>query len=92
MNKGELGTVPLEHVSNDEFNSRIEALNKGRNSERKQMKITDELEWLLQEQKDYKVQRQRKESAAFRAKIGRTIFPCREELDKASSDEATAVK
>lgn len=92
LNKGELGTVPLEHVSNDEFNSRIEALNKGRNSERKQMKITDELEWLLQEQKDYKVQRQRKESAAFRAKIGRTIFPCREELDKASSDEATAVK
>jgi hypothetical protein len=78
LNKGELGTITLEPVSNDDFNSRIEALNKNRSSKHKEMKITDELEWLLQEQKDYKVQRERKENVAFRAKIGRTIFPCSE--------------
>lgn len=74
FNKGELGTVKPEKVSEKEFNSRIEALNSGRM--KKPMKISEELEWLTHEQQDYKVQRLRKEMEAFRNELRPIVFPC----------------
>lgn len=74
FNKGELGTVNLEKVSEKELNSRVEALNSGR--QKKPMKIKDELEWLNKEQQDYKVQRLRKEMQVFRNELRPIVFPC----------------
>lgn len=74
FNKGELGTVKLEKVTEKEFNSRLESLNSARL--KKPMKINDELEWLTKEQQDYKVQRLRKEMQAFRNELRPIVFPC----------------
>lgn len=80
FNKGELGTVQLEKVTETEFNSRLEALNSARG--KKSMKINDELDWLNKEQQDYKVQRLRKEMEAFRNELRPIVFPCLGVLDR----------
>lgn len=64
----------LEQVSEGEFNRRIEAINANRLD--KPMAVFDELEWLVKEQQNYKVQRLRMEKAAFRNKIRPIVFPC----------------
>lgn len=64
----------LEKVSEAEFNRRIETMNANRMD--KPMAVFDELEWLVKEQQNYKVQRLRMEKAAFRNKIRPIVFPC----------------
>lgn len=64
----------LEKVSEAEFNRRIETMNANRLD--KPMAVFDELEWLVKEQQNYKVQRLRMEKAAFRNKIRPIVFPC----------------
>jgi hypothetical protein len=64
----------LEQVSEGEFNRRIEVMNANRLD--KPMAVFDELEWLVKEQQDYKVQRLRMEKADFRNKIRPIVFPC----------------
>ncbi len=76
LNKGALGTVSLEKVSEATFNAMIEELNSGRN--KKSMSITNELKWLAVEKEDYKVQRLRKEQATFRSEVRSAVFPCEE--------------
>jgi hypothetical protein len=74
VNKGNLGTVDLNKVSEEEFNRRIETLNNKRNN--KPMKVNSELDWLMNEQKDYKVQLKRKEDRKFRNGLRTIVFPC----------------
>jgi hypothetical protein len=64
----------LEQVSEAEFNRRVERMNANRLD--KPMAIFDELEWLVKEQQNYKVQRLRMEKAAFRNEIRPIVFPC----------------
>jgi len=64
----------LEQVSEGEFNRRIEVMNANRLD--KPMAVFDELEWLVKEQQNYKVQRLRMEKTAFRNKIRPIVFPC----------------
>lgn len=71
---GDLGMITLEGISEKEFEQRINALNTHRTE--KAMSLTDELKWLFKEQANYKVQKQRRENAAFRAQIRPTIYSC----------------
>lgn len=64
----------LEQVSEAEFNRRVERMNANRLD--KPMAVFDELEWLVKEQQNYKVQRLRLEKAAFRNKMRPIVFPC----------------
>jgi hypothetical protein len=84
LNKGDLGEVELILISEKEFNERINALNEARGVS-KRMAIDDELFWLVKEQKNYIVQKQRKEDEAFRNRIKGIIFPCRGESEKVQS-------
>ena len=77
LNKGKLGTVSLEKISEAEFNKRISALNANRQN--KPMKIADELDWLVKEQANYKIQRLRIEQQAFRNQLRGIVFPCMRE-------------
>lgn len=85
FNKGKLGTVSLEKISEAEFNKRITALNTNRQD--KPMKIADELDWLVKEQANYKIQRLRLEQQAFRNQLRGIVFPCREEGMPISGEE-----
>ncbi|MDH4473855.1 MAG: hypothetical protein QE487_14715 [Fluviicola sp.] len=67
----------LEQVSEAEFNRRVEAMNANRLD--KPMAVFDELEWLVKEQQNYKVQRLRMEKAAFRNKMRPIVFQCLKE-------------
>ncbi len=71
---GNLGTVQLVEVSEKEFNKRVNELNAGRNSN--PMDIQSELNWLFKEKANYKVQKQRKKDAEFRAVVRPTIYSC----------------
>lgn len=81
VNKGNLGSLSLEKVSENEFNNRIEALNKQRNDSKKRTKINDELEWLFKEQKDYEVQTQRRKQEAFRRELEPIVYPCKKNTE-----------
>jgi|GEM_PF-1296646 len=74
FNKGKLGTVSLEKISEADFNKRITGLNANRQD--KPMKIADELDWLVKEQANYKIQRLRIEQQAFRDQLRSIVFPC----------------
>lgn len=74
LNKGALGTVELAAVSETEFNSRIEALNRNRGV--KPQPVSLELNWLMKEKKNYAVQRLRQENAEFRNRLLPKVFPC----------------
>ncbi len=71
---GNLGTIQLVEVSEKEFNKQVDALNAGRNSN--PMDIQSELNWLFKEKANYKVQKQRKKDAEFRAVVRTTIYSC----------------
>jgi mono/diheme cytochrome c family protein len=74
LSKGDLGTVQLRKVSEEEFNRIIESLNAGRDL--KKVKVEAELDWLSKEQQNYKVQRLRQANAVFRKTVRSTVFPC----------------
>lgn len=76
LNQGNLGKINLEKISETRLNASIEQLNSSRIS--KPLKISDELSWLVKEQKDYKEQKHRQDQAIFRARIASIIFPCTE--------------
>jgi len=78
FNKGKLGTISLDKMSEAEFNKRITALNTNRQD--KPMKINNELEWLVKEQNNYKIQRLRMEQQAFRDQLRSIVFPCMAEI------------
>ncbi|MCC6700513.1 MAG: hypothetical protein IT221_03260 [Fluviicola sp.] len=71
---GDLGEIALNPVSEKEFDRAINALNNNRLQ--KQMKLNKELDWLFLEQKDFGVQRKRKEQQAFRTTLKPIVFPC----------------
>ncbi len=72
-------TVSLEEVSESEFDKRINAMNSGRTT--KTMEIQSELNWLFKEKANYKVQKQRRENAAFRALVRPTIYRCEDGME-----------
>lgn len=72
--EGKLGTVSLEHVSEEKLNASIEQLNHNRIS--KPMKISDELDWLKTEQKNYVEQKNRQNHYVFKERIKKIAFPC----------------
>lgn len=72
--EGKLGTVSLEHVSEEKLNASIEQLNHNRIS--RPMKISDELDWLKTEQKNYVEQRNRQIHYKFQERIKKIVFPC----------------
>jgi len=69
--------ITLTEVSEEEFDKRINAMNSGRTA--KTMEIQSEINWLFKEKANYKVQKQRRENAVFRALVRPTIYPCEEE-------------
>jgi len=71
---GELGTVKLNEISEARLDANVKQLNRNRNTT--PMPITNELNWLYQEQKDYKEQKIRQQMSAFREDIRCIIFPC----------------
>lgn len=71
---GDLGEIALNQVSEKEFDRSINALNNNRLQ--KPMKLNKELDWLFLEQKDFGVQRKRKEQQAFRTTLKPIVFPC----------------
>jgi hypothetical protein len=76
VKSGDLGSISLKKVSEAAFNNRIEALSG--NSTKNRSGIMAELDWLLKEQQNYKVQRLRMENEAFRQRIRGVVFPCSE--------------
>lgn len=74
LKDGDLGKFSLKEVSEKEFEKRINALNKNRTDQ--PMSLGNELKWLFKEQENYKVQKKRRENAAFRAVIRPTIYSC----------------
>ena len=81
-NNGKLGVVKLEKTTETLFNKRITALNSERLD--KPMKITDELDWLIKEQANYKIQRLRMEQQVFRNQLRQIVFPCMIEIGYAT--------
>ncbi|MBI1837328.1 MAG: hypothetical protein HYR91_08700 [Flavobacteriia bacterium] len=75
VKKGNLGELNLTELSEKELDKKINSLNEARGIIEK-MPIGDELAWLYKEQKNYVVQKQRKENEAFRNTIRKVIFPC----------------
>ena len=75
VKKGNLGELNLTELSEKELDKKITSLNEARGIIDK-MPIGDELAWLYKEQKNYVVQKQRKENEAFRKTIRKLIFPC----------------
>lgn len=75
VKKGNLGEINLTELSEKELDKKITSLNEARGIIDK-MPIGDELAWLYIEQKNYVVQKQRKENEAFRNSIRKVIFPC----------------
>lgn len=73
--KGNLGTLNLTEISEKELDQKIVKLNTSRGII-KPMGISDEIDWLMKEQKNYKEEKRRKETAEFRNKIKKVIFPC----------------
>lgn len=71
---GELGQVPMKTVSKTKLDADIKQLNKVRGVQR--LRFDQELDWLSQEQKDYKEQKMRKAINAFRDEIREILFPC----------------
>lgn len=71
---GKLGKISLQTVSESRLNANVKQLNQTRNVS--PMSINSELEWLYQEQKDYKEQKMRLEMSSFREAIRCIIFPC----------------
>lgn len=76
--EGKLGTVSLKHISEEKLNASIEQLNTNRIS--KPMRISDELEWLKTEQKNYVEQRNRQNQFIFNERIKKIVFPCYEPM------------
>lgn len=74
MQAKDYSKVVLKPISNQEFDQKMDALNKARNSQPASLK--DELKWLFVEQKDYQVQKKRRENEQFRNTIRPTIYPC----------------
>jgi len=72
--QGNLGTVKLTKISEEKFKSSLKQINRKRGS--RSMNISNEVDWLIRERKDYKEQRKRQEDAQFRRKVGESIFPC----------------
>lgn len=83
INKGDLGELSLNKITESELDHKINALNEARGIVNR-MSITDELSWLIKEQKNYVVQKRRKEEAAFRNIIKKVIFPCFVELSEST--------
>ncbi len=76
LNKGNLGTIKLERVSEAKVNASIEQLNSNRIS--KPMRVADELSWLKTEQKNYVERRNRQNQYLFHERIKKIVFPCYE--------------
>jgi len=81
-NNGKLGVVKLEKTSEASFNKRIMVLNSS--SLDKQLKISDDLDWLMKEQANYKIQRLRMEQQVFRNQLRQIVFPCMVEIGYAA--------
>lgn len=74
LNKGNLGTIQLEHVSEAKVNASIEQLNSNRIT--KPMRVVDELSWLKTEQQNYVERRNRQNAYLFHERIKKIVFPC----------------
>ena len=74
LNKGNLGTIQLEHVSEAKVNASIEQLNSNRIT--KPMRVADELSWLKTEQQNYVERRNRQNAYLFHERIKKIVFPC----------------
>lgn len=80
--KGDLGTVKLTKINEEQFKASLKQINRRRAS--KSMNISNEMDWLIREKKDYTEKRKRKEDSEFRRKVAGKIFPCiREECQSA---------
>lgn len=74
LDKGNLGKIQLENVSEAKFNASIKQLNAKRLWS--PININDEIDWLNKEQQNYKEQKNRENQAIFRRRIHHIVFPC----------------
>lgn len=70
----DLGEITLEKVSEKKLNASLESMNHSRTN--KNDDITDEIKFLVGEQQDYVVQKQRQKVQLFRERIRKVVFPC----------------
>lgn len=87
---GNLGKIDLQNISESKLNASIEQLNNGRMGN--PTRITEELYWLVREQKDYREQQLRQERQAFTDRISRTVFPCAVLLEWETYDRTRITK
>lgn len=74
IKKGSLGAVDMKRVSEAKLDASVKQLNGKRTS--RPMKIDNEMDWLVKEQKDYKEQKMRMDMIVFRNQLKSKVFPC----------------
>lgn len=74
INSGELGSISLKKISENEMEASIRQMNGKRAS--KPMNIKEEIKWLIKEKEDYVEQKRREEMKVFRENISRSISIC----------------
>jgi hypothetical protein len=89
VKKGNLDQISLTQISEKAMDNNIKLLNETRGIIGR-MPIGSELSWLVKEQKNYIVEKKRREDAIFRNTIKKVIFPCWGEV--VVSDITTAIK
>ena len=73
--KGEnMGSVSLEKVSEEKLDASLQQLNSSFGTKKEE--ISSEIKWILKEQENYVVQKNRRDMNAFRRKIYGVVFPC----------------
>ena len=66
--------VDMKRVSEAKLDASVKQLNSKRTS--RPMKIDNEMDWLVKEQKDYKEQKMRMDIYVFREQLRNVVFPC----------------
>ena len=74
INSKENLEVDLDNISEIELDKKINQMNNKRGV-KSPMSISEEIEWLVLEQKNYQVEKRRKEDKAFREVLYRIVFP-----------------
>ncbi|MFT6924243.1 MAG: hypothetical protein ACJA1C_003264 [Crocinitomicaceae bacterium] len=85
IKKGSLGMVDMKRVSEAKLDASVKQLNSKRTS--RPMKIDNEMDWLVKEQKDYKEQKMRTDMFDFRSQLRSVAFPCFGPVEVADNDD-----
>jgi hypothetical protein len=85
IKKGSLGMVDMKRATEAKLDASVKQLNNKRTT--RPMKIDDEMDWLVKEQKDYKEQKMRTDMFDFRSQLRSVAFPCFGPVEVADNDD-----